>query len=143
MIFFFTDVNRIVGVKDALIKEGYSNVFTCPQGKLFTYKKDATKVQLINTREYKDTLDLISSFDIVACVASWDGETLLKNKGFVFDVLHKKLNIQTVEYPVATMSRIQKYVQKGYKLTNKAKLDFIKHVNSMELDEDNLALYID
>ena len=71
---FFTDTSKIEYVKGCLLCKGYSKVFECPEGKLTTFKNEDTKVQLINKREYTDCSDIISSFDITACCAAYDGE---------------------------------------------------------------------
>ena len=98
---------------------------------------------MINNRPYKDAEDLIGSFDIVAgCCAYTDGK-FTKNPRFISNVLHKNMDINTIEYPKATLNRIIKYTQKGYKLTREGNTTFIEYVNSMELDEVNGRFYID
>lgn len=142
---FFTDTSKINSVQQHLTNKGYSLIFQCPKGELSTYfnNETETKVQLITKRKYTDMIDLISSFDITACCCAYDGNAFEYNERFVFDVLNKLININSVEYPVATMKRIAKYVNKGYTLTSKASVSFVQLVNSMQLDENNLALYID
>lgn len=142
---FFTDISKVESVQQHLIHRDYSLIFQCPKGELSTYfnNETETKVQLITKRKYIDMTDLISSFDITACCCAYDGNSFKYNERFVFDVLNKLININTVEYPVATMKRITKYVKKGYTLTSKASMSFVQLVNSMQLDENNLALYID
>lgn len=120
-------------------------IFECPQGKLYSYvlKDTKIKVQLIDKRPYIDVWDLLSSFDITACCAVWDGDNIFRNNRFVFDVLNKRLNINAVEYPVATMKRIEKYIQKGYSLSNDAAKFFVSEVSDKIWSEDDLELYID
>lgn len=142
---FFTDTSKISYVQEYLLGNKYSLIFQCPKGELSTYfnAESKTKVQLITKRQYNDMQDLISSFDITACCCAYDGETFEKNDRFIFDVLNKLININKIEYPVATMKRIAKYSQKGYTLTSAASLVFVQTVNTMQLDDSNLALYID
>jgi len=141
---FFLDLKKVDTVKEYLVSKGWKLKFSCPKGELFTYmNEEKVKVQLITKKEYKDCNELIQSFDITACCCAYDGEKFYKSKRFIFDSINKLINIQAVEYPVATMRRICKYVSKGYKLTTKASQYFIEEVNSMQLDENNTALYID
>lgn len=141
---FFTDISAVEKVKEYLVSKSYGNIFTCPQGKLFTYHKDGcVKVQLILKRSYIDLEDVVNSFDITACCAGYDGKRMYYNKRFVSDVLNKIIAFNIIEYPVATLGRILKYKDKGYSLKWWAREDYVKVVNSMVLDSDNVALYID
>lgn len=140
---FFTDVSKIEKTKKYFVHNGYTKVFECPEGKLVTFKYGDTKVQLINKREYLDCNDIISSFDITACCAAYDGKEFYKHERFVFDNLNKLININSIEYPMATMKRIAKYSRKGFRLTTKATEDFVTFVNQVALTDDNKVFYID
>ena len=141
---FVTDQSVLDNLLTDIQAMGYSKVFECPKRELFTFvQEDEYKVQVINKRPYWDCQDIISSFDITAACAAWDGENFYKHERFVFDVLNKRTNLNVVEYPNATMKRIVKYALKGYTLTSQANDFFISSVNSMELTEENRAMYID
>lgn len=141
---FVLDQGVIPKLKVDLEGLGYKLVFECPKGQLYTYKNpEGTKVQIINKRPYKDCEDLITSFDITACCAAYDGNTFYTNDRFVFDNLNKIINLNKVEYPNATLRRIVKYSNKGFKLSNAAVTTFTTTVNSMILTEDNTEFYID
>lgn len=141
---FFKSLNKLQDTKDVLTNEGFVEVFACPKGELFTYKnEDGFKIQLITKFIYPDIDTLIGSFDITACCAAYDGKNFVAHQRFVFDVLNKRINLNAITYPVATLNRITKYVQKGYALTPDANLKFIEYVNSVVLDEDNMVYYVD
>lgn len=146
---FFLNTPEKSSVKDNIVQnmkgsENYKKVFECPEGKLYTFvRDDGIKLQIIDKRSYKDCDDLISSFDITASSACWDGVAFYKHERFVFDVLNKRLNINSVEYPVATLKRLMKYQSKGYKLTNEASKEFVMKVSSTEWGEQDLEFYID
>lgn len=140
---FVLDTNIIQSLHETLVENGYKNVFKCPEGKLYTYKKGDIKVQIVNNRPYKGCEDLINSFDITACCAAWDGVNIFKHRRFVSDVLNKNIHINTVEYPKATLNRIIKYTTKGYKLTKGGNEKFIESVNEIVLDDLNSRFYID
>lgn len=140
---FFTDTSKIEQTKEYFLRKGYTKVFECPEGKLVTFKNEDTKVQLINKRPYADCLDIISSFDITACCAAYDGKEFYKHNRFVFDNLNKLINLNAIEYPMATMKRIAKYSQKGFRLTTQCTEDFVTFVNKVELTDANKVFYID
>lgn len=141
---FVLDQGIIPKLKSSLEALEYNLCFECPKGQLYTYKNlDGTKVQIINKRAYKDCEDLIASFDITACCAAYDGEVFYTNERFVFDNLNKLINLNKVEYPNATLRRIVKYSNKGFKLSNAAVTTFTSTVNGMVLTEDNTEFYID
>ena len=141
---FFLDESKVHGVKEALEYEGFKLVFACPEGKLFTYiDSNQIKVQLVLKRTYSSCEDIIGSFDVTACCCAYDGKKFYYNDRFVFDNLNGLININNIEFPVATMKRIAKYIEKGFKLTSGAAKYFVENVNAMVLDDSNTALYID
>ena len=141
---FVLDQSVIPKLKANLEDIGYKLCFECPKGQLYTYKNsEGTKVQIINKRPYKDCEDLIASFDITACCAAYDGNAFYTNGRFVFDNLNKLINLNKVEYPNATLRRIVKYSNKGFKLSKVTCTTFTTTVNSMTLTEDNSEFYID
>ena len=141
---FVTDQSVLEKLLADIQALGYTKVFECPKRELFTFVMgDEYKIQVINKRPYKDCNDMLSSFDITACCAAWDGENFYKHERFVFDVLNKRINLNAVEYPNATLKRIVKYVLKGYTLTPHANNFFISSVNQMELTEENRVMYVD
>jgi len=142
---FFTSEESFSKTKEVLEEsERFSKIFQCPEDKLVSCKDEqGVKVQLIKKRIYKDLTDVISSFDITACCAAWDKVNFRSNERFIFDVLHKKINLNTVEYPVATLKRILKYSHKGYKMSSEACKEYVKMVSVMELSDEDLEFYID
>lgn len=143
---FVTDLGKLEQLKSDILEiKGVKKIFECPEGKLFSYCNTETglKIQVINNGPYKCAEDLISSFDIVAgCCAYTDG-LFTKHSKFISNVLHKNMDINTVEYPKATLNRIIKYTQKGYRLTRDGNSTFIESINQMKLDEVNGRFYID
>lgn len=141
---FVTDQSVLEKLLADIQSLGYTKVFECPKRELFTFvTADEPKIQVINKRPYKDCRDIVSSFDITACCAAWDGENFYKHGRFIFDVLNKRINLNVVGYPNATLKRIVKYVLKGYTLTPQANDFFISSVNQMELTEENRVMYVD
>lgn len=124
--------------------KNFKNIFACPKRELFTYvdEESKTKVQLV-AKAFYTPQEAIESFDVTACCAAWDGESIYKHRRFVSDVINKRIHLNNVQYPNATMRRINKYSHKGYTLTRDAIGYFVETVNGMELTEDNMEFYVD
>ena len=131
----------VLAVKERLIKEKYKLVFSCPEGKLFTYKQGEIKIQLI-LECWGQPEEVISGFDFNATCAALDDEYFYFSKQFIQDVKTKKLSINTVTYPAATIKRLMKYKDKGYSV-NEAIVEFMKNISGKEFDAEKLRLYID
>lgn len=146
---FLIDSHHKESIKSNIVKAWENSsegkiIFKCPQGKLYTFMtKDRVKIQLIDKRPYKDCDDLVNSFDFTACSAAWDGQRFYKHRRFAFDVINKRLNINSIQYPVATLKRMGKYQLKGYSLTSQAALDLVEMISARQWGEDEKSLYID
>jgi hypothetical protein len=95
-------------------------IFRCPQGELISFKKDKIKIQLVTKFYYRDIEHLIDTFDITACRHATDGKFITTKYSSVRDTLNKKINLHRINFPNSTLKRIQKYIQKGFVLTNPA-----------------------
>lgn len=147
-----TDVESIelvrkpnVLVEEKLIEAGFKVVFKCPVGKLTTLKRGTMKIQLITEQTYGNMRELIDSFDISACRYVTNGKVILTTYSTVRDTLKKHINLHRVDYPVATMKRIAKYIQKGYALNTKAAESLVNEVyeKGRRGEELNRRVYID
>jgi hypothetical protein len=107
---------------------GFECIFKCPQGELTTFKKDNLKIQLITKFFYNSMEDLIDTFDITACCHATDGKIIVTKYSSVRDTFNKKINLHRIDFPNATMKRIQKYIQKGFVLTNKAVEKYVDRI---------------
>ena len=142
---FLKTSDDLENIKNKIKEIGYEIVFECPKGKLTTFKKGEIKVQIVAKRDYSDIYDLVESFDLSACRAAIELNTLdiYLDKTFVSSVLNKHCKIVEVEYPLATLKRVMKYRDKGYKFSSETLSEYLKIVSNMELNEENMALYID
>lgn len=140
---FFTDFDNVPKVQSILEENEYNVVFKCPRGELTTLKSGDIKVQLITKRTYKNANDLCYSFDITACCAVWDGEVLTTHEDWFKDVKSKTIAFNDITYPVASIARVIKYYNKGYRYTGQTLTDLVMQINQKEFDGDSLALYVD
>ncbi len=140
--FFFKTFEVAPKLREKLIQDGWENVFSCPEEKLFTYKKGKHKLQLICEFEYRDIEHLLGEFDLTGCCGGYHDGAIYFTRPFVRAVFSKKLRIQNVTYPVATIKRLIKYEKKGYNVTQAA-IDLVNQIEGKTFDKDALRVYID
>lgn len=139
---FFKNFKEVEPLREKLLVDGWEQIFECPEGFLYTYKKGRHKLQLICETEYSSANFLISSFDVSACMAAWHEGTLTFTREFVRSVKTKQLRTCNVSFPVATIKRLIKYAQKGYNCSLAAE-DFCRQVSGKTFDGDQFRRYID
>jgi len=123
--------NKLSSERVALCLEddyGFECVFKCPNGELTTFKKDGVKIQLVTKLYYDNMENVIDTFDITACRHITDGKIIVTKYSSIRDTFKKRINLHVIHYPSATMKRIQKYIQKGFVLTNSAVETYIDHI---------------
>jgi len=139
---FFTSFKVVNDLKSQLEEDEWENVFSCPEEKLFTYKKKNLKIQLICEKEYESPQKLLESFDVTACVGAYHQGVIYFSRSFVRSVWTKKLRMMNVSFPVATIKRLVKYAQKGYNISMAAE-DFMREISGKTFDESFFRHYID
>lgn len=139
---FFTSFEVVGALRERLVADGWENTFSCPEEKLFSYKKGKHKLQLICETEYLGASDLISSFDMSAGCAALSEGVVFFTRQFVRSVWTKKLRMMNVSFPVATIKRLVKYAQKGYSIGLAAE-DFMREISGKTFENDQFRHYID
>ena len=154
---FLTDSSVVESVKQYFLDNGFTNVFTCPLGQLFTYMKgedfkkpeECTKVQIIHKRSYSDVADLLNSFDFSVTYFAMQYDN--REEEFVIstswqaikDVRKKQVSLVNLEYPSSTINRLYKYRKKGYYVGHVIK-EIVAAINTMgTYDPENDTLYVD
>lgn len=135
-MFFVGDNDNIDEVKEFITERlGWSLVFVCPRGELFTFKLEGVKLQIINKRVYVDVEDLIRSFDFSACCwATCNAETLYVLNEAVRTQVTGRCSLVNLEFPVATVNRIGKYQRKGFWMGEVIK-EILESIAMMHYDE--------
>jgi hypothetical protein len=141
---FFANARLAEGVVKQLEIMGWTVVWQCPKGELTTLKdEDDTKIQCITKRYYRTMSELIHSFDFTVCMAAYDGEVFEFDPRFIRHVKRKRLSINAVTFPVATINRIYKYRARDFVMYEQDVVDLVCQINEMTLSADNMALYVD
>jgi hypothetical protein len=121
-------------------------IFRCKEGKLITveifHENIVKKIQIILS-EHATVEQLLNSFDFNICRAAWDSEKVFFSPKFLIDFRKKEVTIHTITFPLASLKRLRKYSDKGYKTAN-AEYQFIQIVNTHQFDGESLKVrYID
>lgn len=141
---FFKSEEHLEEVKSKLSAAGFKQIFACPKGELFTYKKRDLKVQCVAKHFYLNDIHLIDSFDFTICQAAYDGNVIRLAKNMIKSVKRKILYINQITYPVASINRMFKYKQKGYIIPEKTIADLVTQVSDgRKFSQDQMQLYID
>ena len=155
---FLTHDADLTAISDYFVGQGFSLVFACPLGHLFTYMKgedfkkpeECVKVQIICKRRYYDVSDLINSFDFSATYfgMQWNDDTekleVHTDHRAIKDVRKKQLSLVNLEYPSSTLNRLYKYRNKGY-YTGHVIKEIVARIAEMggTYDPENDTLYVD
>jgi hypothetical protein len=133
----------VEALKSRLETDGFTKIFTCPRGELFTYAKEKVKVQIVLKRRYVDVLDLLNSFDFSICYFALHDGALHTSKQAIKDWRKKTLSLVRLTYPSSTINRLYKYRKRGY-YTGAVIKEIVMRVNAMaDYDPTNDELYVD
>lgn len=151
---FFVDRSTAPDVEAKLVALGGKIAFRCPLGHLTTlvvpvpnrYRPDAPdqlKVQLVTKQSYRSMQELVDSFDFTCTQFAWDGRTGVSGTHAVFDAQNKVLRLHRLTFPVSTIKRIAKYVNRGYTPAPGMYRAVVDATTVRSWSEDELVLYVD
>lgn len=100
-------------------------------------------IQAIRVQFYADEEAIINSFDFTICQFIYDGEFLYSGEYTFWDVGRKRLAINKMTFPVATMRRMVKYTAQGYYACNGCMASILQGIVENPNLIENRFLYID
>jgi hypothetical protein len=104
-----------------------------------TYQKNDLKLQAIIIPEtiLQNSKDIIDQFDYTICMGLFDFDTheFLLNENFLEHVARRELyyNIYA-KYPLASLFRMRKYIQKGYSISGSEIIKLGLSVNNLKME---------
>lgn len=117
--FFFKNAQAAKVTEDLLTDLGFEVKWRCPKGHLINMENGKIKIQLITPRFYSSVADLIGSFDFTACQFAISSDQILYVQTTYRAIPHvvtRKLRINTLEFPFASLNRAKKYMNYGFVL---------------------------
>lgn len=109
---FFAKQRQLDAELQRLLNFGYTVVYDNP--KVLRLNKAHTNVDLVKTK-FKDPLNTIAQFDFTVAAIALDADKLVYHEDFFVDLAARRLVLNDVPFPVATLVRIQRYINKGYR----------------------------
>lgn len=81
--------------------------------------------------------EAIQEFDFTVCCVAVDRDNVYTHPTFFMDLAKRALVINKLPYPLATMWRMQKYIQKGYRICSGGMKDIAMAISKLELHKDD------
>ena len=125
---------------------GFSIIFQCPEDKLISFRSrfSGIKFQLIMNQIYPTMFSLLNSFDIIAAAMAIDKNNFYALSYYAIkSAKFKRIEFNTIHYPVATLSRIDKYKKKGYSISEESYRNYFIKIREGDLNDLNFRKYID
>lgn len=112
---------------------------------VIAYKWRNKVVQLIKKYYFTDAKECIKSFDFTVCSCAVDLNGVYVHDMFFQDLAGRRLAINSLPFPLATLERLQKYIEKGYKACNGTLLEIARGIQTTNLasGENSLQFYPD
>lgn len=108
-------------------KEGNVN------SQLANYTFEGKWIQVIRDKYYNmKTDEVIDSFDFTLCQAMVTTDGIKVGQHFWESIATKHIRVHKITFPLSSLERLQKYVQKGYTACNGTLLALAKSVNDMD-----------
>jgi len=103
---------------------------------LANYTYEDKWIQVIRGKYWKvDSAAIISDFDFVHCCAMVTldpNEPFKCHSDFYKCLATKSIQVNVIKYPLSSLERLQKYIQKGYTACNGTFLTLAKAINDMD-----------
>lgn len=105
--------------------------------KAITFKRNDRLLQLIHIDYYNDVNKIFDSFDFTCCMGAYDFKTeeFVLHKDFLKHNSQRilKFNSKTL-FPIVSALRINKYIEKGYKISRKEFVKVMLAINNLSIN---------
>lgn len=95
-------------------------------------------VQLVKHYQFASIEETVDDFDFTVCCAAigHDGRVVI-HEDFFEDLAARRLAVHNLNYPLGTLARIPRYVEKGFKPCSGTLLKLAKAIQRVDLDNPN------
>lgn len=107
------------------------------------YEIENLKLQLIKIEFYSSLEEVLRSFDYTLCQFGLDGNKLVCGETSLWDLGRKRIVINTITYPVASLRRLLKYTSQGYYACQGCLVGLLSSVRDDPKSLDGTVKYID
>jgi hypothetical protein len=106
-----------------------------------------TKIQIDVVKVlFADMQECIDKFDFTCTCFAISSDDFVFHPSAPFDLMRKRLVINSLPFPLSTMQRLQKYLKRGYWICNGGMLEIakaIKEIDFSDPEQNNIELYPD
>lgn len=132
---YFKNVEDCLG----FIEEFIDDVsIVCLTDKAVTMNHSGVTIQVIFDRFYHNATEIFKTFDFSCCMASFDVEQdeLYLHENFLIDNTRMELNVNgKTSYPLMSLMRVNKYINKGYFISRKELLKLSLQVTKLDIKD--------
>lgn len=140
---YFPNVEELGKACAYFESKGLSRIKDNPRIIEYIYKDH--KIQLIKI--YNSTSeDTIKTFDFVCCMGVVDRNSLYTHEYFFDHNERKRLHFNSLNFPLKSLNRVQKYASYGYRMTRRQIIKLAKAMALVDVNDDSqteLSLYPD
>src|SRR5579862_912897 len=115
----------------------HSLIFTNMTKKSVLFTKNGLNIQLIYFKFFKDAKEIFDTFDFTINMGAYDcaSETFVLHDNFLKDIAQRRLAVNPfTAFPIISLLRIDKYKQRGYKISRKDFINLCLAVNKLKLN---------
>lgn len=135
---YFPDQGNYEKAKNVFLMNKAQLVFENEKISSWIYKKH--RYELIKIY-FPTPYDTICHFDFTVCCGAVDFRDVYLHKDFFMDLAKRRLVINALPYPLSTLQRLQKYIQKGYWICNGGLMDIARAIQSLDLQNPNINTF--
>lgn len=112
--------------------------FPKPKAKIIFENDNVTKVTYkgrpydLIKKYFPSAAETIKEFDFTVCCAAVDLHNVYTHETFFIDLAKRQLMINKLPFPLSTMWRMQKYIQKGYYMCSGEMLKLSKAIGELQ-----------
>jgi hypothetical protein len=103
------------------------------------------KIQLIKIKYYQNLDEVLNSFDFTLCQFGWDlgDDSFVCGDTSLYDIARKRIVVNKITYPVASLRRIIKYTNQGFYACAGCLTNFLTEVQATTGVTPDGVLYFD
>lgn len=102
-----------------------------------------SKFQVI-LRPFATMQQTVESIDFTINAIGYDGQQYYRHSDTLNDIDNKRIVVQTLNYPLNTLTRMFKYAKRGYDIDHQSTLDIIAAIRDLDIEElDSSSLYLE
>lgn len=103
------------------------------------------KVQAIKMKYFPTVREMLQDFDYTCCMIAYDGLDIHYGEWTLWDNARKRLAVNKIQYPVASLRRLVKYTSQGYYACQGTMMDIATTIHTMDpIDFKNSEIkYVD